>query len=281
MVDPVYPIFTSAMFLSSFLCLKHATGNTDDLAFYLTSIVYGLILEKMTILAFHKYSYPAENYLVTFFGIPLAIGLGWSAVIYSCFTIGKELGFSEKSLPFFTGLFVLHIDLSMDAIAIRVSFWQWSPPGAWFGVQLGNFFGWYSVALLFSGSFLFLRKRIENRVFLGISTIFASVAMLIPLLKIWLVTTESLLSKVIFLFIVLGISFIILTREKTKLKEPALERIVPLLIFHLFFLTVLLSYGFNQEKPLLLPLSLGMLLIGILIHSLPRISSKVQVLKSS
>src|SRR6266704_834612 len=47
-------------------------------------------------------------------------------------------------------LLALTIDLSMDAIAIRLGFWTWRQAGPWFGVPLGNFYAWFIVVFGFS-----------------------------------------------------------------------------------------------------------------------------------
>lgn len=68
----LYPVFTVVMFLTSFLCGLHAWGDRDQLVFYGSTIVYGLLLEKLVILYFQNYTYPAAQ-MLDFAGIPIAI----------------------------------------------------------------------------------------------------------------------------------------------------------------------------------------------------------------
>lgn len=269
----IYHIFTGITLFTSLLCFKHAFGYRDRLVFFLTSLVYGLVLEKLTIIVSQQYTYPASKYLLTFMGVPIAIGLGWSAVIYASFETGKSLGFSKKLLPFFTGAFALHIDLSVDAIAIRVPLWSWTPPGSWFGVPLGNFFGWFSVAVLFSGFFLFFRGKVRNGFVHGFLTFIFSTFTLILFLKVWLLSTWSTVSKIIPLAIFVTGSISILV-WKSKIQPKKIEWEIPscLMTFHIFFISVLLYYGIFRKYPLLLPISLLMFSISIIVHLLNKIS---------
>ena len=157
-----YPVFTVVTALSAFLCLIHAWGDRDAMTLWGGAIVYGLILEKMVIVGFTAYSYPASRYVLSIAGIPLAIAFGWSAVVYAGVATARAMTIPRTALPGFVGLYALHIDLSMDAIAIRVPYWQWTPPGSWFGVPLGNFFGWFCVATFFSAWFFVLRERLNG-----------------------------------------------------------------------------------------------------------------------
>jgi putative membrane protein len=53
----------------------------------------------------------------------------------------------------FDGLFVLAIDLFMDPVEVRQGAWTWINGGPYFGVPIGNFIGWFVVAIIASGIF--------------------------------------------------------------------------------------------------------------------------------
>ena len=76
--------------------------------------------------------------------------------------LAETLGVGSRVRPLFVGLFGLHIDVAIDAVAIRVPFWQWTPPGVWFGVPLGNFVGWFLVASLFPAAWSLLGARLSR-----------------------------------------------------------------------------------------------------------------------
>ena len=156
MVAPVF-VANLAMSLSALAaCAHHAYPDRDRLAFLGTGVVYGVILEQLVIVAFERYTYNAEDFLLTVVDVPLVIGFGWAAIIYAGVETGRRFDLSPRAVPAFSALFALHIDLAMDAVAIRVAFWEWTPPGVWLGVPLGNFVGWFLVASLFPAAWLAL-----------------------------------------------------------------------------------------------------------------------------
>ncbi len=124
--------------------------------------IFGVTLEFCNVLLFETYHYnvlfllqigiPPQN-------IPLSIGLAWGLIIYSSMIISDSKNFSNHVRPFMDATLALTIDLSMDAIAIRLDggFWTWFVPlttsvdeVSFFGVPYGNFYGWWMVVFIFS-----------------------------------------------------------------------------------------------------------------------------------
>lgn len=264
----VYDAATAVALAVFLLCLLHAWRNRR-LTFYGTALVYGLILERLAITAFETYSYPTEQFALSVFGIPIAIGLAWAAIVYSAYVTAMGYRFKKHLIPIVAGLYVLHIDFAIDAIAIRVRFWEWTPPGAWFGVPLGNFMAWYLVALLFTGTYLHFEERLANQGLLALSTLTLSSILLVLLLLPWDVFVAGhLYREVGVLSIVLIISFVVLIRSNrpNPTERKLLEPFLAVLLIHLFYLGVLLYYRFYQESFVLLIVSVAMLLVGVAIH---------------
>jgi uncharacterized membrane protein len=269
-MDLAYPAFTAAMVLASALCLRHARGDRESLALYATSLVYGLVLEKATIVAFGAYTYPAAEYLVAFAGVPLAIAFGWSAVIYAGFATARGLGLPDAATPGFVALYALHVDLAMDAVAVRVPYWTWTDPGPWFGVPLGNFFGWFSVAALFAAAFLGARRRLANPFVAGGAALVGALTGLYVALEGWtgLVTGDVAGTAVLFLLGVAAAALVVLRRPATFGRPPR-TALAATLVFHLFFLGVLFARGYHREVPALVVVGVGMLGVGLAVHALP------------
>lgn len=265
----IYPAFTAAMALASLVCLLDARESRDRTMLYAAAVVYGLVLEKATIVFFDAYTYPAASYVFDAFGIPLAIGLGWSAVIYAGIVTAERVGLTT-SLPAFTALYALHVDLAMDAVAIRVPFWEWTPPGPWFGVPLGNFFGWFCVALLFPLWFRALRRRTANPLVLGGGTLVGSLLTLQLLLEVWVRTVDSVaLGAGILLALGLGAAALVV-RDRPRLDvTPPRTAFVVTLVYHGFFFAVLFATGVHRAVPPLVVVSGTMLLVGLAIHVRP------------
>jgi uncharacterized membrane protein len=267
-MEILYPAFTGVMFLASVLCGVHA-WNHRNAALYGSTIVYGLLLEKLVILYFDSYAYPASKMLDAF-GIPLAIGFGWSAVIYSAYVTGRTFGLSRRHLPVFAGLYAVHLDLAMDAIAIRVPFWTWNGPGDWFGVPLGNFLGWYLVALFFTFVYQRVSERTTNPLLVGAGSILGAVLLLIPTLEIWTeITGDSVLREASVLSALLAVSLLSLRRAEIRPRPVSALITTSVFLFHGFFLAVLVVLGLYATQPVLLLLSLSMLAVGAAVHLWP------------
>lgn len=273
-MQPVYPAFTAAMLAAAGLCLWDALGDRADAALFGAALVYGLALEKATIVAFEAYTYPASDYLVAPFDVPVAIGLGWAAVIYAGVATARGLGVPRVAFPGFVALYALHVDLAMDAVAIRVPYWVWTPPGPWFGVPYGNFFGWFCVALLLPAWFLGLERRVPRPELRAVAALVLSVATLLPLLEAWTRFTDG--APALKLAVLIGVGA--LAAGVLVARPPALDGQVPIpalgstLVFHLFFLALVLVQGYYRAQPALLGLSLSMLGVGVAVHSLPRVA---------
>lgn len=279
MVQPVYLAATAVALVASVLCLFHA-WKEDHVTFYLTTLIYGLLLEKAAITAFQTYSYPAEKFLLSVYGIPVAIGLAWAAIIYTGYITALKAELERWLIPVFAGLYVLHIDIAIDAIAIRIPLWTWTPPGPWFGVPLGNFMAWYLVAFLFVGSFLYLRDRIDHHGGIALATLLSSTVLLIGLLELWEVLTANILYReVAILVAVILLSVAALARSENialwKEEVLMLEPFLAIILIHLFYLGVLFAFGFYRETPVLVVVSVLMVIIGILVHWFPHIKDRV------
>jgi uncharacterized membrane protein len=265
----LYPAFTAAMAVASLVCFVDARGSRDRLTLYFTAVVYGLILEKATIVFFEAYTYPAEAYVFDALGIPLAIALGWSAVIYAGVTTAEAVGLST-AVPGFTALYALHIDLAMDAVAIRVPFWEWTPPGPWFGVPLGNFFGWFCVAFLFAAWFRLLRRRLSRPFVLGAGTLLGSLVTLLVLLELWVRSVQSVVvGTAVLLTLGVGAATLVAVDRPRLDVAPPRTALAVTLIYHLFFLAVLFVTGTHRQTPTLVVVSGAMLLFGVVVHVRP------------
>jgi uncharacterized membrane protein len=112
-------------------------------------------------------------------GVPLIIPVFWVIFIYiSHCMLNTFLLFLGKKKPAresgglpglllviaLDGALVVIIDVIMDPIMVKAGKWQWADGGTYHGVPLGNFFGWFVLACLASGSFRafeYLRPRPE------------------------------------------------------------------------------------------------------------------------
>lgn len=66
--------------------------------------------------------------------------------------ISDSTGLPERVRPFLDALLAVLLDLSLDAIAIRIGYWKWMIrlDEGWFGVPAGNLWAWMWVAFFYS-----------------------------------------------------------------------------------------------------------------------------------
>ncbi|HSW98317.1 MAG TPA: carotenoid biosynthesis protein [Candidatus Saccharimonadales bacterium] len=133
------------------------------LAFILLAAFVGWAAEAISLhygtLFGGEYRYPTQAGL---FGVPFAIIAYWAIFIYSGYWLvttfrywlgKKKPDYKQSSLALVfllvlaDGLAVTAIDLFMDPISVRGGSWSWTHGGAYFGVPVGNFVGWFFVAV--------------------------------------------------------------------------------------------------------------------------------------
>lgn len=153
---------STAMALFGLLLVFWHASTREEYAFVLAGIGWGYLLEQAAIAGYETYSYNVDAFVLVLFDVPLDVAFTWGGILYAGWKTGEALGVSRKRLPCFVGLFALHVDLAIDAVAIRVPFWTWGMDGAWYGVPLNNFWGWYTVAFLFVGCFVALERWIAR-----------------------------------------------------------------------------------------------------------------------
>lgn len=274
MTTSIYHLSVLGAVLIAGLALWHAWGDGERLAFLGATAVYGLLLEKGVIVLFGMHSYPADQFRLHLWDVPVAVLLAWSVVMYASLMTGRYLGLQRHHLSVFTGLFALHIDLSIEAVAIRIPLWTWHFSGTWFDVPVVNFVGWYSVPLLFTWLFSDLEERTENYALTGLLSALVSTALLLIIVGVWLrfVSPWALTEIALFGVIVIA-SVVYLTRADLRpdLRPDGFptEAFISVILIHLFYVQATLYYGFHRDSPLLLCLSTAMLLVGIGVYYLP------------
>jgi hypothetical protein len=290
------------------VCLIHAlrqgARRRERLALLLTGTIYGLLLETATIYQLHAYYY--GHYLIMFIGqVPLTIAVGWGVILYGSVAFADKLALNSIAWAAAVGLLGLNIDLTMDAVAIRVGMWNWythpgaagllDPRGQWFGVPFGNFFAWFIV--LTSVAALFRRlKPGEARSVAGVigrslAALLGSLIILVTLDELYVLFTWGQWWPVA-VEIAGSIALIALGHrgKSAAPREPAAAKGPPALtvplFFHLYFISILIACvttlglvhagtdahtqamraALPQQAPVLLAVSAGMVLAGLGVH---------------
>lgn len=160
MPNAYFILFELIIYLQAALCLHHAwKQGFTHLGRLLTGVLFGILLELATIRQLHAYEY--GRFLIMALDVPFCIGVAWGCILYSAMEFSDASSLPTWTRPVLDGLFALNIDLALDAIAIRLGFWDWGQglEFQYFGVPYANFWAWFWVVFFFSlGYRLFARR---------------------------------------------------------------------------------------------------------------------------
>lgn len=268
-VSLLYYAGTLAVTIAIAFCLWHAQTR-EDYALLAGGFVYGYLLELALIELYETYTYHTADFVFALFDVPIHIAIAWTAILYSGWHVGTSLGLKRSRLPFFVALYALHIDLAMDVVAIRIPYWTWEIPGAWFGVPLNNFYGWFLVAFFFAGTYVALRESIKRpAVRVGIA-VPASLGLLVVAVVTWsLLFAWSSVTRVGTVLGLISVGIVaVVTDDSIPGSIPGSVAAVSF-VFHLYFLGVLLALGMYRQQPLILVVSLAMLGVSVVVHTYP------------
>ena len=276
MPPPMFVCFELGVYVLGVICWRHAWARGWVPLFSLAAgIIYGVVLEYTTILTLHAYSY--GHFLIKLFAaVPLCIGISWGLILYTTMATSDRFALPWYLRPIVDALLALTIDLSMDAIAIRLGFWTWGTAGPWFGVPLGNFYAWFVVVFSFS-----LLLRLGHRWLIAGGLVVlsdAAVAVVaVPLVVLQLLTLlgpyAALVSQGIVAWLLIGVllggsglltGYAVLHTGHAYPLDPVLLS-VPV-GFHVFFFGALVWTGIARQVPALIAISALMLGVGLLLH---------------
>ncbi|HEU5014930.1 MAG TPA: carotenoid biosynthesis protein [Roseiflexaceae bacterium] len=275
----MFLVFEIAVYLLAMLCLWHAcVRGWAQVGMLLAGMIYGLFFEYMAIETFHAYRY--GSFLIMLFdAVPLCIGVSWGMIIYTAMATSDRFALPWYLRPVLDALLALQIDLSMDAIAIRMGFWRWATPGPWFGVPLGNFYAWFVVVFGFSlmvrlgcvwrtaGRGNFLANVIVAAVTVPLSVV-GCIALLRPYASVLL---QGTVGWSITGMLVIGSSLLALWAARRTRRDHELDLLAVsvAMFFHVFFFAGLLWNGIIWQVPLLVPISASVATAGLLLHLWP------------
>jgi len=270
MPSPYFILFELIIYLQFALCLRHAwTHRPANVMRLLFGAAFGVMLELATIRQLNAYTY--GRFLLMVLDVPLCIGMAWGAIIYSVMEFSDSTDLPVWARPVLDGLLALNIDLAMDAVAIRLGFWDWGQGLSfqYFGVPFANFWAWFWVVTSFSMGYRLLARRTD---WVG-AWLSAPLALMLGLAGV--LGTNSLIAYAIpFVYhgvtvaLVLGgfLYFMFLMKPRFNLHPaPTLVFWVPFLS-HAYLLVAGLISGVILDPPFLLLVSLVMFGIALFLH---------------
>ncbi|MCL5017207.1 MAG: carotenoid biosynthesis protein [Patescibacteria group bacterium] len=281
--------------------------NTARVLEIVSCAAFGMILEIGNTYLSHAYYY-SQDFLISFFNVPLAIGFAWAVIIYCAMLLSDQYNIPWGLRPFMDAFTAVILDLAMDPVAIRLGFWHWSIPldQEWYGVPFENLVGWIFVVLSFSFIIRYLRtlnfKRAVSKLLFVISpllsygglilglTIFSFIAVLPYGINNWatflsfnyhpdlsiLYNSQVQLWKLIVLLIIFVelvnlVAWSLFRYRQNYTRRFDLLSFSILSGFYIFFFVALFVSGIASQMPVLVFLSLSIFLVHLLIHLLPYI----------
>jgi hypothetical protein len=270
MPNTYFILFEIIIYIQFALCLRHAwTQRPANLLKLLFGAAFGVMLELATIRQLNAYNY--GQFMLMVLDVPLCIGVAWGCIIYSVMEFSDASDLPAWARPVLDGLLALNIDLALDAVAIRLGFWNWGQglDFQYFGVPFANFWAWFWVVTSFSFGYRLLAQRADGvRAWLS-----APLALIVGLAGV--LGTNFLISFIIpfayhgvTITLALGapILFMALMKPRFCLRPmPTLVFWVPFLS-HIYLLIAGLVSGVILQPPFLLAMGLVMLGAALFLH---------------
>jgi hypothetical protein len=263
-------LFELIIYIQFALCLRHAwkhgTGNVLKL---IAGGAFGVFLELATIRQLNAYEY--GRFVVMVLDVPLCIGLAWGAVIYAVSEFSDASSLPYWTRPILDGLLALNIDLALDAVAIRLGFWDWGQGlrFEYFGVPFANFWAWFWVVFSFSLGYRLLAHR-ADWIVTWISPLMALVIGMVGV-----ISTNALITFVIpYEFYMLSVGLVLVSalililalRPRFYLSPvDSLAFWIPFLS-HAYLLIAGLISGVILGPPVLLVISIVMFSVALTLH---------------
>lgn len=278
--DPsLFYTFVQIGVLTAFLIAAYRATrrNSARVLELFTAVAFGLLLEEGDILIFRTYRY--DPHWFAFDLVPPAIAMTWALIITSAMNLSDAMGIDDRIAPLADALWAILLDLSLDAVAIRLGMWRWTIPldAGWFGVPYGNFYAWLWVAASFSFFTRGVRRRVATHgarqaLWQGIVPFIAYVgllAALVPYAALQRLYFRQVGSDGVLFGIALAafclVAFRGVTGSRAPRESPDNFLAATRYLIHLYFLWALLAAGIAVQLPPLLFISLAMLALETLL----------------
>jgi uncharacterized membrane protein len=151
-----FTVMELSVLVLSVVLFGHARKEGKQwLSTYVCGILFGTSMELLLVSG-AKSSYSYGTFWLMIGGahkVPVWVGVGWGAILYASTWTAQRLAAPRWLRPLAAGLLAVNIDLSLDPIAEKLGFWNWSTgPGqvTFYGVPFDNFLGWFAIVATYS-----------------------------------------------------------------------------------------------------------------------------------
>jgi uncharacterized membrane protein len=162
------PILTFIAFLFALLHSSQRMGWKRTLLLLVLTFGISLLFESVGVttgLVYGPYHY-TDRLGIKFLGlVPLLIPLAWFMMMYPAYVIASRLvsstwkiGWWRMGVAALGGIAMTAWDLAMDPLMASGGYWVWDVKGAYFGVPLQNYWGWWLTTFITFALFVWLAK---------------------------------------------------------------------------------------------------------------------------
>jgi putative membrane protein len=184
-------------------------GLKRGCGFLLLAGLAGFIFESIglsTTAVFGHYAYQMQT--PSLYSVPWLVIIYWTVFVYIGYAISTSfLYWSGKAKPSINnrrkilligliltdGIAVTAIDLFMDPLQVNLGSWSWAEGGAYFGVPLQNFLGWFLVTIIITSIFRLYEYYFPHRLAVISKTVF-----IIPLIAYIAILLAFIVLSIIF-----------------------------------------------------------------------------------
>jgi uncharacterized membrane protein len=163
---------TGLLFIIAVFHGSERYGKKNMFIFFVITLIVSFSFENLSILTgfpFGFYHYSPSLGMLT---VPLVIIFAYFAMGYLSWMLSHVLtGQYAKKLegkqifmvPFIAAFIMVMWDLTIDPISSTLQgLWVWTTPGAYFGVPISNFLGWFMVVYIFFQIFALYISRYDS-----------------------------------------------------------------------------------------------------------------------
>ncbi|HWQ05440.1 MAG TPA: carotenoid biosynthesis protein [Longilinea sp.] len=168
------PLTTLVTFSFAVLHAGSSFGWRRGLTLLVIVVATGLAFESVGVatgIVYGPYHYTDQLGVKFLNLVPVILPVAWFMMIYPSFRIANDLvsqfvsaGFWHDVLTAALGAVAMTAwDLAMDPIMVAAGHWVWEQPGAYFGIPVQNFWGWWLTTFTALGLYLIVRRWLPGK----------------------------------------------------------------------------------------------------------------------
>ena len=162
----VSAVFIVIFALPSYVSLVRYMGARRGLTALLVLSALPVLVEALAVWTGFPYGefHYSELLGYTVLGlVPVSVSFAYTPILLGAMAAASR--FSGRSLTryaLFSSLVNVSIDMVIDPAAVSAGFWEWTRPGAYYGVPLINFLGWIVTGFVYAALF-YLMTGVETK----------------------------------------------------------------------------------------------------------------------